>query len=77
MRAIKREKMDEKVLVRLKNMLAAAEAEKSLIPLPSKEEMRKKKKKEENGEVEMAEEPVGDASTGNTIIVFAVIWGVM
>lgn len=62
MRAIKREKLDEKVLVRLKNMLAQAEAEKSLIPLPTKDEMKKKKE----AEAELAQAN----NSGNSILLF-------
>lgn len=70
MRAIKRETMEVKVLARLKNMLATAEAEKSLIPLPSKEEVKKKKKEEADAamaEAAMAEAPETTAETGRLL----------
>ena len=56
MRAIKREKMDEKVLIRLKKMLATAETESKIDEHERKvaEKKKEEEKKEKDG-VEMTE----------------------
>lgn len=68
MRAIKREKMDVKVLDRLKNMLAASEVEQKL---DAQEAQTKEKKKKKNTKdvVEMAEptEPAETVATSGIV----------
>lgn len=68
MRAIKREKMDVKVLARLKNMLVASALEQKLDAKELKiQEQNKPKTAEKEKEVEMAEVTENSQNTETTL----------